>query len=218
MKKAPILFLIILALLFSITGCAEKPSVTGNADSAVNGTVTKSVNADNLPFEISYKDKSLSLDSIMTYESKDSYGYNLFIVSTLDVSSFTDDEVRQIRSEDLLSVSSDITSEKNNLDDEYAMILGSLYYTNTKKLVYVHMSDIGLVGTSSEPYLHSFIDSSYTVSISLKEEKYGIPNYYLFCRGTVTKLSDPDTISNPLHDHIVEWLNEKAEFWTGMNK
>lgn len=154
MKKAPILFLIILALLFSITGCAEKPSVTGNADSAVNGTVTKSVNADNLPFEISYKDKSLSLDSIMTYESKDSYGYNLFIVSTLDVSSFTDDEVRQIRSEDLLSVSADITSEKNNLDDEYAMILGSLYYTNTKKLVYVHMSDIGLVGTSSEPYLH----------------------------------------------------------------
>lgn len=202
----------ILLLLFLCIGCQKKDTVH-----SVEKSKTESARTEELPYSFEINGKTLSLNSVDTYEAKTDSGYHLYIVTELDVASLAEDQIRQMRDDDLLCVDVDITSEDNKIDDEYAMILGSLYYTDTKKLVYVHMSNIGLGGVSSEPYLHSFIDSAYTVSISLKDETYDIPNYYLFCRGTVTKTLDPETISKPLHDYIVKWLNDKAEFWANMS-
>ncbi len=204
MKKILIIAFVLLLLLVSACQANEK---------TVDRSTSESINSNDLPYSFDCFDKTISLNSIATYESKDSSGYNLFLVTELDVSAFTEDEVRDFRQDDLLSIYYKISSEENKLDDGNAVPLGSLYYTDSKKLVYVHLSDVRMTGSKADPYTHSFINSSYTLSISVKESKYAIPNYYLFCRDTITELEDPETIPNPLHDKIVSWLNDKASFW-----
>ena len=101
MKKILIIAFVLLLLLVSACQANEK---------TVDRSTSESINSNDLPYSFDCFDKTISLNSIATYESKDSSGYNLFLVTELDVSAFTEDEVRDFRQDDLLSIYYKISS------------------------------------------------------------------------------------------------------------
>ena len=187
-------------LVFVVSG------ILAGCSSPLDDEIRESMSVSDLPHEMEYNGKPLIVNSVSVYEGKDTFGYNLFLVCDLDVSEFSEKELQELtdnrNGQAKLAVNAFITSEKNDLDNDSASLLGKLHLTDKKTLEVVLMSKIG-----TYPYSESFSGSKYTCTISIIDGDSNFPTRWLFCDGTVNNPPDVKTIPNPLHDQIGTWLN-----------
>lgn len=231
MKRLIALFLT-LTLILALAACGS-----GSSDSGFKTTMTtdeygnnviefegcRTAMIDTLPYDLVYNNSHISLIDISFYENVADYSHNLFIVTTLDVSELSEEQLHWLRESDL-DVNAYLTSENNGYDSTPASFLGSLYYTDTEKLIFVHTSSFGrenrysfsgaelsltVTVTQEETYEHKFDDGS--TSNFNKEEK-------LHYSGIVDEnLPDAETIEEPLYSYVVKWLRNEADFYGGLS-
>lgn len=219
MKKFAFL-LLAFTMLFS--GCSSTNGSTrerttdsfGNTVYESEGSRTVMIHS--LPYDLKYNDYNIPIIDVSFYENEVDYEYTLFIVTTLDVSSLTDADIKWLREEDL-DVDAYITSEKNEIDFKSASMLGSLLLTDSKELIIVHTSpftlesrysfegskvSVTLTATQEETYERKKDDGSKLTLHKSEEVDYSttIDN----------SIPDTDNIDDLLADYITKWLYNKA--------
>ncbi len=217
---------LLLSLILLFSGCSNSgsSSIIYSTDSVGNTVIenegSRTTIVDELPYELQYNGVGIPIVDVSVYENKVNHSYHLFVVTTLDVSGLDEDSLHWLRHSDL-DVHVYIEGGKNEYDFDTAPVLGSIYWTDVKQLVYVHTSSffeenrysfaeseltVTLIATQEEEYVHKTNDGR-TIELNKKEEVM----YNTTLDGTIPHTDDIDT---SLADYIGEWLHNRAD-WIG---
>ena len=168
-----------------------------------------------LPGGIDYNGKDIYIKKVSAYEARTSdYAYTLYVVVDVDASSLDDAEFHWLSNEDI-SASTYITSEKNEYDFESSYRLGVLEADKTISFVFI--------SSPLDNCRHSFGGGEITVSVLLtQEETYEYTgssgkssalhksNIGMYTMALPNKLPSANKIPKQLQDYVVKWLAEKA--------
>jgi len=223
-KQSLAIFLLTISLIFCSSCSGSNSDVESYKDENGNFIIEtdgrRTVMTSDLPISVPYNEKSVTLTDVSCYQNNTDYSYNLFIVITLDVSNLDDSELHWLRESDM-DVTSYITCEANDYDFDSASLLGNILWTDRKELVFVNTSSF------FKENRHGFEGSELSTSISVSQEdtyeyknssgetsdlnKTEVITYEMTIGDAIT---DAEKIEKPLYDHIVDWLQSKANMFS----
>jgi len=220
--KKSILSILCIALL-ACSSCSNgsndygvKSSTDEQGNFIIETKGSRTIRISELPGSLKYNDTSVSLESVRIFQSKYDYEYTLYVVTTVDVSNLSDDELHWFRESDFDSAVY-LTNDKNKYDFDSMNLLGSLLLTDEKQIYFVYTTSF----ISENRY--SFDSVELSVSLNTKQEE---TFEYTNDKGEKTDLhrteslgynftqdTTPDsieTLEQPLYENLVKWLNQKS--------
>jgi len=228
MKK---LFILLTTAVFLLcTACSQQSQNEITHSTTEDGnrvTISKSnttVFFEELPAELSYNEKEISITSVSAYQgySKNSYSYVLFIIVRLDVENLEDDELHWLRESDL-NMDVFLTSTENDYDFDRMNPLGNLLTADKNEICFVFTSSF------FKENRHAFDGSKITVTQSVEiEETYEYvdndndvhnlhkTNGLHYNMVLPNDMPSPEEIEAPLYGWIAEWLSNEAQFYFEM--
>lgn len=223
---AAILFFVI-ALSFC-SGCESSPKTESYQDENGNLVIAKdsgtTVMPESLPFEILYNGKPVTFESVDFFQdrSESDYRYTLYAILTVDVSQLAEDEQHWLEDSDM-DAHIYLTNEQNDYDFDSLNYLGNAM-TDDNKLVFGFMT---LSSYKEDRYTYEGSKVSAVISITQEETyeyKYNgetkirnIEDSLHFSTEVGTHLPDSEAIPEPIYSYMVQWINNKADFWRNKN-
>ncbi len=221
MKKfMPLVIMLCCALLFGACSSdldyEEKTYTDESGNFVIENYMGKTVLTSQLPIDIPYNGSAVTLKSVKFYQNSPNYSYNLFIVTTLDASALSDDQLHWLQRSDL-RIYEHITSEKNDYDSELASSLGNVLFSDTKELVFVSTSSF------FNENRYSFADSKISVSVEIEQEEtyehadngeeINKSEEVSYDTTTGSVLPDVEEMDSRLYPYVTKWLVDKAKLY-----